>query len=164
MKSSRLLLIFIPALFITNCATIISGSKKAIDIRTDPIFANISITDRKGHEVYKGTSQTVILLRTGAGYFVPARYTVKISYPGFKDKTIEIRAGLNGWYFANIFIGGSLGMLIIDPATGAMWKLKKVVIDEKLEKLDNSTSARQLQIIDIRDISDTQKASLVKIL
>ncbi len=163
MISNRLFFIFISAVLLSSCATIISGSKKPVDIRTDPLSANISITDRKGHEVFKGTSQAVVRLRTGAGYFVPARYTVKISYPGYKDKTIEIRASLNGWYFANIFIEGSLGMLIIDPATGAMWRLKNLVIDEKLEKLENSTSAIQLNIIDIREITAAQKAELISI-
>ena len=34
---------------------------------------------------------------------------------------------MDGWYAGNILIGGLLGLLIIDPATGSMWKLDESV-------------------------------------
>ena len=34
-----------------------------------------------------------------------------------------MKATLDGWYIGNIIFGGLLGILIIDPATGAMWRL-----------------------------------------
>jgi len=145
-----------------GCATILSGSKNTVDIRTDPPAADIVILDRKGQEVFSGKSQAVVRLKTGAGYFVPAVYTVKINAPGYQERVVRIRSTINGLYFANIFIGGALGMLIIDPATGAMWKLKDIAIDEKLDKPNTSTSIK-LQITDIRNLSEEQKHSLVKI-
>lgn len=30
---------------------------------------------------------------------------------------------MNGWYMGNILIGGLVGMLVVDPASGAMWSL-----------------------------------------
>ncbi|WP_174263189.1 CsgG/HfaB family protein [Citrifermentans bemidjiense] len=30
---------------------------------------------------------------------------------------------MNGWYWGNIVFGGVIGLLIVDPATGAMWKM-----------------------------------------
>jgi hypothetical protein len=30
---------------------------------------------------------------------------------------------MDGWYIGNILFGGVIGFLIVDPATGAMWKL-----------------------------------------
>ncbi len=36
---------------------------------------------------------------------------------------IILEAGVNGWYFGNIIFGVLLGILIVDPATGAMWKI-----------------------------------------
>ena len=34
-----------------------------------------------------------------------------------------LRATIDGWYWGNLFLGGILGMLAVDPATGAMWAL-----------------------------------------
>jgi len=153
--------IILTSLF-ASCATLFSGSKNTVHIRTDPPKADISILDRNGKEVFSGTSQAIVQLKSGAGYFVPARYTVKISAPGYQERIIEIKSTINGWYFANIFIGGAIGMLFVDPATGAMWKLKDIVIDEKLDKA-NSTTANKLQVTDIRNLPESQRNTLVKI-
>jgi hypothetical protein len=37
--------------------------------------------------------------------------------------TTWINARIDGWYFANLFLGGWIGMLLVDPLTGAMWKI-----------------------------------------
>jgi hypothetical protein len=34
---------------------------------------------------------------------------------------------MDGWYIGNILFGGLIGILIVDPLTGAMWKLDDVV-------------------------------------
>lgn len=149
-------------LFLTSCATLLSGSKNLVHIRTDPPAANISILDRHGREVFNGRSQANIHLKAGAGYFVPAKYTIKINAPGYQEKIIEIKATMNGWYFANIFIGGAIGMLIIDPATGAMWKLKNIAIDEKLDKMESATGVK-LQITDIQSLPENQRNELIRI-
>jgi len=149
-------------LVFTSCATIFSGSKNTIHIRTDPPAASISILDRNGNEVFNGKSQAIVPLKTGAGFFVPARYTVKINAPGYQERIVELRSTINGWYFANIFIGGAVGMLIVDPATGAMWKLKDIVIDEKLDK-SNTTTGIKLQITEIRNLPEDQRKALIKI-
>jgi hypothetical protein len=31
---------------------------------------------------------------------------------------------VDGWYFGNLLFGGLIGLLIVDPATGAMYKLE----------------------------------------
>ena len=38
-----------------------------------------------------------------------------------------LESEVDSWYFGNILFGGLIGMLIIDPATGAMWKLPENV-------------------------------------
>ena len=149
-------------LFLSGCATIFSGSRNTVLIRTDPPKANITIIDRHGTEVYNGSGQATIRLKTGAGYFVPARYTVKINATGYQERIVEIKSTINGWYFANIFIGGALGMLIIDPATGAMWRLKDIVIDEKLDKASPITGIR-LQVMDIGKLSESEKNKLLSV-
>lgn len=43
------------------------------------------------------------------------------------NQTVPLSADISGWYFGNILFGGLIGMLIVDPATGAMWKLPENV-------------------------------------
>jgi len=66
---------------------------------------------------------TTVTLKSGAGFFRTARYKVEYTKPGFAPATSYISANLNGWYAGNIVFGGLIGILIVDPATGAMFRL-----------------------------------------
>ena len=44
-------------------------------------------------------------------------------------------------------LGGFLGWLIIDPLTGAMWKLRPVNVQERLDKTYGSASPGSLYVI-----------------
>ncbi len=154
----------IPALLFTGCATIVSKTVYPVHIRTQPAGAGIVITDKKNREVFKGKSPATANLKSGAGYFSKAAYTVKISTPGFEEKIIPVNYTINGWYFGNIFLGGVLGMLIIDPVTGAMWKLKDpLIINETLERSKSPVAAGEarLHIAGIDDVPATVRENLV---
>src|SRR5688500_6256145 len=109
---SPLLLLLTATLLHSNCATIVSKSSYPVSITTTPVGAQVSITDKKGKEIFKGTSPATIKLKAGAGYFSRAEYQVKLSAPGYDEKILPITFKLNGWYFGNILIGGVIGMLI----------------------------------------------------
>jgi hypothetical protein len=152
------------AITFSNCATIVSKSSYPVGIDTNPAGASVSITDKKGKEVYKGTSPATVVLKSGAGFFSRAEYQVKLSLNGYDEKIIPINYKINGWYFGNILIGGVLGMLIIDPATGAMWKIETPSIDETLIKSTAlTTNTPTLKIVDIKDVPQVMKDQLVKI-
>ncbi len=140
LKSFTLHFAFI--LVFSGCATVVSKTAYPVYIHTDPAKANVTITDKKGKVVFKGVSPASLKLKSGAGYFSKAEYQVNISSPGFKEMTVPIHFKINAWYFGNILIGGLLGMLIIDPATGAMWKIKDPVVDETLVR-DNLQAANR---------------------
>ncbi|MCR6720052.1 MAG: hypothetical protein NVV59_07060 [Chitinophagaceae bacterium] len=92
-----------------------------------------------------------------------AEYQVKISSPGFEEQVIPINFKLNGWYFGNLLIGGVLGMLIVDPATGAMWKLETPPVNVTLHQSVATIEQPTLQIINIASLSDDMKQKLVRI-
>jgi hypothetical protein len=46
-----------------------------------------------------------------------------ISKPGFLPAEVFIQPTLNPWYFANFLFGGMVGLVVIDPLTGSMWRL-----------------------------------------
>jgi len=159
-----IILMFTSSIMLMSCATIVSKSTNQVYIRTNPAGANITITDKRGKEVFKGQSPANMILKTSGGFFSKAEYQVKISSPGYAEKIVPIYYKLNGWYFGNLLFGGVLGMLVIDPLTGAMWKIVDPVIDETLLKSTTlNTTTPTLNIVDIKDVSNELKSKLVRI-
>lgn len=111
------------ALLATGCASIFSEQTYPVHITSEPPRASIEIRDEGGNVVYNGATPATVKLASSAGYFDGERYTVTFRKPGFDDEQFVIESGVDGWYWGNILIGGLLGMLIIDPATGAMFDL-----------------------------------------
>jgi hypothetical protein len=97
----------------------VSKSSYPLSINSTPSGAKLSITDKAGKEIYLGNTPATVKLKAGAGFFSRAEYQVRFSNPGYNDKTVPVIFDLDGWYFGNILLGGLIGMLIVDPATGA---------------------------------------------
>ncbi len=53
----------------------------------------------------------------------PSEAKFTISNESGNDGLSVIDSSLSGWYIGNLLFGGIVGLLIVDPATGAMWKL-----------------------------------------
>lgn len=81
------------------------------------------ISDKNQVVVYKGTTPATTTLNASDGFFQAAKYNVAVSKKGYPTRNVELRPDLSGWYFGNILLGGVIGMLIVDPATGAMYKM-----------------------------------------
>lgn len=69
---------------------------------------------------------------------------------------------LDGWYFGNILIGGLLGMLIIDPATGAMWKIETEFLNETLS-ISTASIDPEMKIMNINEVPENWKTHLVRV-
>lgn len=108
---------------LSGCASIVSESKYPVNIVTFPAGAHVDIHDRSGATVYTGTTPALVSLDSGDGYFGRAAYTIDLKKDGFAPTQTNLRASMNGWYWGNIVFGGLIGMLIVDPLTGAMYKL-----------------------------------------
>lgn len=156
-----LFLMIIPTIII-SCATILGKSSYPVSINTNPNGATISITDKKGKEVYKGQSPSTVTLKSGGGFFVKAEYQVKISANGYNEMIVPVNYKLNGWYFGNLLLGGVIGMLIVDPATGAMWKLDTPPISVTLSR-PTAMSAPTLKILSVDEVSNAVKENMVRI-
>lgn len=147
-----------------NCATIVSKSSYPVSIATEPRGAQIIISDKKGKEIFKGNSPAVVKLKAGAGYFSRAEYQVNVSAPGYQEKILPITFKLNGWYFGNLLLGGLIGMLIIDPASGAMWKIDNGMDDIQVSLVNSTTSlSPSLKIIELADVPENLKLKMVRI-
>jgi len=151
----------------SSCATLVSKRSYPVTIDSYPRDARVTITNRRGDLIFKGGTPALIKLKPGSSYFKREIYEITISKKGYATKTVEIRATLNGWYFANIFYFQALGFLIVDPATGAMYRINQLDVNETLEAEDKTASAKQqtpqLNIYDINEIPAAWKNKLVAI-
>ena len=153
---SALLLLF------PSCATIVSKTNYPVEIRTTPRDASLVITNKDGRDIFEGSTPATVFLNSSAGFFKKAEYYVSITKPGYKEHKTKITSSIDGWYFGNILLGGFVGMLIVDPATGAMWKLNESLIRVTLTPSD-STDTHSLEIVSINDIPEEYRERLVKI-
>lgn len=81
------------------------------------------VWDDRGLVIFKRDTPTQLTLSTGTAYFHGHDYVVLFTKEGFEGRKILISSSVNGWYFGNIIFGGLIGMLIVDPLTGAMWTI-----------------------------------------
>lgn len=130
-------------LTMTGCASIFSGSTQTLTFKSVPDTATITITNKSGEKVHTGITPVTVTLKRGNGYFKPAAYDVTFKKEGFQTKTIQVTGSVNGWYIGNIIFGGLIGLLIVDPATGAMYTLNPNDINAVLE--DNQTASQKGQ-------------------
>ncbi|MDA8868601.1 hypothetical protein N9H91_02170 [Pseudomonadales bacterium] len=81
---------------------------------------------------------------------------------GFSPKEYTLNSSVDGWYFGNLLLGGLIGMLIVDPITGAMYNLPARV-DVSLDSQSVSIDSGVLTIASIDSLSPQQLAKLVPI-
>jgi len=109
---------------LAGCATIMGKSApETLNIRSTPDQAKVIITDESGTKIFEGKTPTSLPLEKKKSYFGGKKYDVKISKEGYDDHVVTVDTKIGGWYVGNILFGGPIGLLIIDPATGAMWTL-----------------------------------------
>lgn len=146
----------------SGCATLFGKSNYNVTLNSEPSAADVTITDKKGIEIYKGTTPATVKLKSSSGYFSRGQYQVKLHMANYEDRTFTIDSKLNGWYFGNLFLGGLIGMLIIDPASGSMYKIKDKTHTETL-KAQTTAQAKGLEIIDINSLPSSTVQDLEKI-
>lgn len=131
--SKRILKIIAVSLSLLNlcsCASIFSGGPKTLPIMSEPDEADCEVIDiRTGNTILKTKTPYTATLQPSAGFFKGAKYRIRLSKAGYLPQEQQIDSSINGWYFGNILFGGIIGLLIVDPATGAMWTIN----DENLK-------------------------------
>ena len=144
------------AMTMTGCATIISGSTQAVTIKSVPDSATLSITNKSGEKIHSGQTPATVNLKRGAGFFKAENYAITLEKAGYQPKTVNVTGTVNGWYVANIVFGGLIGLLIVDPATGAMYSLSPDVVNTTLQQEGITTAKngkeRSLTVMLVQDV------------
>lgn len=153
-------------LTVTGCATIVGQSEYPVVFDTEPSGARIVVTDRDGGLMYKGGTPVTLTLNSSAGYFRRASYDVTASKDGFEPATGLLTARVDSVYFCNIFFGGLIGMLIVDPATGAMYRLPAWITLQlspvRMSRLEDADPWRW-RVLRLEDVPESLRAGLVRL-
>lgn len=157
-------LFIIVALLVTGCASIVSKSSYPVVITSSPDQANFTITNKSGMNVHSGKTPSTVTLKSGCGYFKGETYNIAFQKDGYSSDSATIDSSMDGWYVGNIIFGGLIGILIVDPVTGAMWKLPPTVSATMYEnEAASNTEEKTLHIVSYNNIPDSIKANLISI-
>jgi len=163
----KTLLIASLAIFVSSCASIVSKSSSPVIINSTPREAAVEVFDRNGVSIYSGRTPAHLTLKHSNGFFKRAIYRVKISLEGYESREVTIDSHVNGWYFGNLLFGGVIGFLIVDPLTGAMYKLDTQDVDETLAAKASGASLQpaipSLQIVTLNSIPENLRKDLVRL-
>ena len=146
------------AVCLSGCASIFNGSTQPVSFKSEPAGASVSVVNRAGQNVGSGSTPVTLELRRGAGYFKPEVYKVRFEKPGFAAQELTITGSMSGWYIGNIVFGGLIGMLAVDPVTGAMYKFEPEELSTTLqpEPAKTAQAGASLTFVSTLDLTPEQ--------
>ena len=122
----------------------------------------MTVTNRAGQRVHVGETPVTLTLKRGAGYFKSEVYTLAFNKEGYAPQQLTITGSTSGWYFGNILLGGLIGMLAVDPVTGAMYSLpKSVSATMQAQNTIGAVDEAQLQIVSTASLTAEQMRDAV---
>ena len=161
MKKYIALVVTAGAVVLAGCASIVSKSEYPVAITSNPIGADFVVKRKNGVPVASGVTPATIVLPASEGYFQPAKYTIEDKRKGVMQ-SVPLTAKIDGWYFGNLLFGGVIiGMLIVDPATGAMWRLNDTAVATFQQTADSTSGQRALRIVNIDKVPMKYRGQLL---
>jgi hypothetical protein len=124
-----------------GCASIVSlvdTGSRTVRVKTEPEGATVTVSKKSGEQVTTATTPATIKLPRYHGYMSGQDYVLRIELTGYRPVDLEVRSTFNAWYIGNIAVGGVIGLFIVDPLTGAMWRLSPNRIEQKLTPQQSS--------------------------
>ena len=161
--SVRFALIPAALAILSGCASIVSDSQYPVSVITTPAGATFEVRNRAGNVIHSGTTPGSVTLKSCAGYFKGETYTIAFRKEGFADQQTTLNSSLDGWYWGNIIFGGLIGMLAVDPATGAMYKLPENTATSLAPVTADAKTADSLTLITVDQVPETLRDQLVRI-
>lgn len=122
------------ALLLASCATIIHGTRQDISFSSTPSGAKVYINGMD-----KGSTPVIVNLER------KNTYVVKIQIDGYIPYETNIIKKVDGWIAGNIIFGGLIG-LVIDAASGGMYKLSPEQIASELKNSTVSVNNNMIYI------------------
>ncbi|WP_145152988.1 hypothetical protein [Pseudomonas oryzihabitans] len=150
-------------LTLSGCASIVGNSQYPVAVKSTPAGASFTIKNRSGEVVHTGTTPGTVTLKSGSGYFKGEAYTVTFHKDGYADTTTQLSSSMSGWYWGNILFGGLIGMLIVDPLTGAMYKLPDSSNGDLGAPVMAKNTGQDLTMLTIDQVPADQRLKLIRV-
>lgn len=150
-------------LLLGGCASIVGDSSYPVAIKSTPEGATFEVRDSTGKVLHTGTTPETVTLKSGEGYFDGAEYVIAFNKEGHEPHEVKLDSSLSGWYWGNIIFGGLIGMLIVDPITGAMYKLPEGTSVDLGEKVVSNADGKDLTLLTIDQLPEHQRAALIRL-
>jgi hypothetical protein len=128
--------LFFVTMWSSGCATIMTGKYQNIHVTSEP----------PGVKVRSGTGVSI----TTPGSFDLARnqdHTLVAEYPGCEPQQKELKHGIQGWFWANILVGGIIGG-IVDAASGSSDELQPKKVHFNFTSAGQAAVNRQRSYLD----------------
>jgi hypothetical protein len=160
-------------LLLSGCATIFTGDSQTVRFSSEPSAVSFELIDSSGKVIHQGVTPAVVELKRGSGFFQSADLTLRASHGG-RTTEMHLDQKFAGWYLGNVIFGGLIGILVVDPATGAMWSFDENVHFD-LEDPDANTGLEILSertrnpveggisVLSLDDVPDALRSSLVRL-
>ena len=136
-RVSKMAIVFM----LSGCATIISDRKYEVTVDNSGGPTYFAVRDRKNEVVQSGMTPQQVTLSAKSAMFIPGKY--KVDFAGQDGvQTRDLNARIDPWIAGNIIVGGVPG-LVVDGASGAMWRLDSRVVGQVPAQMvvGNSTQA-----------------------
>ena len=150
---------------LSGCATIVHSGPRAIPVASSPPGAKVSIYDRSNKLVLTNTTPFVAQLPVKYAYFKAQNYRLEFELPGHAPAVVNLDSSVSGWYFGNLAFGGVIGMLIVDPLTGAMFNLTPEKIDQPLTSSQTQVirQGKGLLVVLVSQATEQERANMVRV-
>ena len=114
-------------LLFSGCASILSKSEYQVTINSSLPGTTVTVRNTaNGMIVGNGVVPMVVNLPAGNGFFTGAIYSLEATTANGKKHTFFTPVKIDPAFWANLFLGGILGM-VIDASTGAMYKIDSTI-------------------------------------
>jgi hypothetical protein len=128
----------------SGCATVLHRGPRSISIDSQPRGARVTVSTEEGQVVTVNHTPCTVQLSTNNRFFHGQAYVIKLELDGYKNAEVALKPSVSGWYLGDLLVGDLIGLLIVDPSTGAMWNLRP-------EKIERSLTPSQAALVRQRD-------------
>ncbi len=129
--------LLIPIVFLSGCATIMTGSTQKVPVSSNPSGAVAKVDGGMA-----AVTPTIFNLERKTDH------TIEISKEGYRTAQVILRHTLSGATAGNILVGGIIG-IAVDGCSGAMFKLVPERVDVNLETAGQQSPAETPKVIEV---------------
>ena len=148
-----------------GCASVFNGGNRRVAIDSIPTGAVGTVTNANdGSHVRTDITPFVVTMDPKRSFFTGQSYNLKLEFPGHPVTNIPLKSSLSGWYFVNLPFANVIGLLIVDPATGAMWNISPDQTNLPAGASVDVSKNRKVIVVKLASqVTEAEKAAMVRV-